>query len=192
MHWIAQFRRDYRHKNGKIGLTEEEMAKLVSTKNTGCSKKLIEILEAGGITHPDIADRIAHVTGATPEQRDSIVHKKHRGKKFRGRKKKQDPQPFSINPARALPENTRGVVRIAPDGSEIERHASINKAAQKLGISTAAIHRRCHGEMWINSNEFESFGYTFRFASEWDSMTPHEKESTIAAARGRMKKEEPC
>lgn len=191
MHWIALFRQNYRRKDGRIGITTEEMAALVRTRNTGCSKALIEILESGGITHPEIADRIAHVTGATPEQRDSIVHKIHRGKRRVGKKKNQDPAAFSIKPMK-LPENTQAVVQIGKDGREIARFASINQAARALKASTASISRRCNGEMWINSNEFKQFDSTFRFASEWDAMTDEQHMRHMMIAGMNNRKEHTC
>lgn len=185
MHWLEEFRRNYRKKNGCLGITEEELAHLIATRNTGCSKKLIEILEAGGITHPAIADRIAAFTGATQEQRDSLVHKKHRGKKFSGKKKKQNPQAFTIKPM-IMPANARTVVQISESGMELQRFESINMAAREVKCSSAAVHRRCHGDTWINFDEFASFGCTFRFADEWDAMDAEERIKCIRAAGARV------
>lgn len=192
MHWITQFRMNYRRKDGKIGITEEELAKMICTPFTGCNRKLIEILEAGGITHPDIADRIAHVTGATPEQRDSIVHKKHRGK--RRKKKKREklcPGNMTDMPGWAEKFGAMGVVQIGKDGREMCRHLSITRAAKTLGCTTLSIGRRCRRELWDKSDEFDHFGFTFRYAAEWDDMSPEEKERDIRGA-GISGEEETC
>lgn len=83
MHWLEKWRMDYTGPRGRKGCTREELAAMVSKRMSdegiSCSPLLIAYLEDGEITHPGIADIIAEVTGATIEQRDSLVHKKHHG-----------------------------------------------------------------------------------------------------------------
>lgn len=67
MHWITAYRE-------KMQIDRQRFA-----RRTGCSERLIFMLEQGQVTHPIIADRIAEICGATAAQRDSIVHEKHWG-----------------------------------------------------------------------------------------------------------------
>lgn len=84
MHWIEKFRSEYRHKDGRIGLSQDELAKKVRTRKVGgryvgCSGNLIFILEHGGITAPGIAAAITTVCGGTAEQWNGIVHEDYHG-----------------------------------------------------------------------------------------------------------------
>lgn len=51
-------------------------------QKVGASETLLCILEAGGITHPNIAARIIHEIGGTVNEYNQIVHKTHRAKKL--------------------------------------------------------------------------------------------------------------
>lgn len=48
-----------------------------------CSTLLVEILEEGGVTHPNIAIRIGKALGLRGEALMSLVPKKYRGKKLK-------------------------------------------------------------------------------------------------------------
>ena len=101
MHWIEKFRSEYRHKDGRIGLSRDELAKKVRTRKVGgryvgCSGNLIFILEHGGITAPGIAAAITTVCGGTAEQWDGIVHEDYHRKWKPGGKTEFAPR-FEIN-----------------------------------------------------------------------------------------------
>ena len=79
MHWLEKFRTEYVKKDGTQGIDRSVFASQVRRRGVGCSAELIFIIENGGITHPNIANKIALVAGATAEQRDSMVHEERRG-----------------------------------------------------------------------------------------------------------------
>lgn len=60
-----------------------------AAQRTGASTRLIRMVEAGEITHPAIADRIARVYGMDIEQRNMIVHETHALHKLRAPTKKK-------------------------------------------------------------------------------------------------------
>lgn len=168
-HWLAQWRAQYIRPDGSRGISRAELARMVRTCDTGCSEKLIEILELGGITHPEIADRIARVTGASARQRDSLVHKRHRkARRQRSAQTEGDkPGQHPFTPGEAA-INARKVVQIAPDGSVIARFESQTEAALATGLSTAAVSCRCRRVALKCHGEFDKFGFSFRFAKEME------------------------
>lgn len=188
MHWLKQWRREYQHKNGRIGLTRREFAAMVRKRGTeahpeqeiGCSEVLIAILEElppdkGGVTHPAIADRIADITGATPQQRDMLVNPIHRGSY-----KPKPPKPEK--PAKKEPMrpgepavNARAVVQISLSGAEIARFPSAYAAALAVGCDHSVVYRRVARATSSKTNEFAIYGCTWRYAEEWDAMTLEER-----------------
>ena len=166
-HWLAQWRAEYIRPDGGKGISRAELARLVRTHDTGCSEKLIEILELGGITHPEIADRIARVTGASARQRDSIVHKRHRKARRQRSAQTEDDKPgqHPFTPGEAS-VNAREVVQTAPDGSVIARFESQTEAALATGLSTAAVSCRCRRVALKCHGEFDKYGFSFRFARD--------------------------
>lgn len=179
MHWLTKWRREYRHKDGRTGISKEELAKLVRNRDTGCSAVLIGIVENGGITHPEIARRIAKVTGATAEQYNSMVHEMHHGgyvpnapRKITDFKLEKKPQPLTPG---VIPENAREVVCIDIAGNVVSRHPSQMEAAGKHGCSVSAVVNRCHHRISKHTSEFKLLDrITFRFADEWDGLTREE------------------
>lgn len=143
----------------------------------GCSEYLLWRLANGNreVTHPNIADRIADVTGATSRQRDSIVAAKHRGTYKRNsidEWKKPDSKPL-----KAIP-----VVAIDVAGCEVSRFPSVVETARRFSISTHAVTNRC-SRAQIPKGEFNLVGFTFRLASEWDAMTPEQRKEDMINAR---------
>lgn len=137
-----------------------------------CSPELIGILRSGGKTLPVFADRVAYHTGATAEQRDSIVLERHRGTWTPGQK------PGSIpvkKEPKAKPENVKAVVALDKLGKEIARFSSVRDAAERLETSTSVVSSRCLRQIKKVRNEFNALGMTFRHAREWDRMTPEER-----------------
>lgn len=126
---------------------------------------------------PVFADRIADFTGMTLEQHDEMVLKKYRGTwepgKKRRRVKKTEAQ-------RAGPEQAgRAVVAIDNGGIEQERYASANEAAKAPGRSLTGVCNRCNRKLSERTDEFQLYGVSFRWADEWDRLTPEEKKENI-------------
>lgn len=169
-HWLAQWRAQFVRPDGGMGVSRAELAQMVRTYDTGCSERLIEILELGGVTHPAIADRIARVTGANMRQRDSLVHKRHRkARRQRDAQTEGDGsrrKPFTQGEAAV---NAHEVVQIAPDGSVIARFESQTAAALATGLSVAAVSCRCRHVALKRAGEFDRFGYSFRFAKDMEA-----------------------
>lgn len=189
MHWLKKYRMDHI-------MSRKQLAARIRTRGKpnrpetaiGCSETLIEILEGGGITHPEIANRIAEVTGATAEQRDSIVHKMHRGtwqpkakpKKITSFQEGRRPQPMTPG---VVPENAEMVVRIARGGYETGRYVSQSAAAQATGCSITTVRNRCARKLRPGTEEFGIYGCTFRYAQEWDAMDAEARMADLGFRR---------
>lgn len=155
--WIEEYRR-------RTGNSRAELARQVRRRGVGCSPELIEILELGGKTIPQIADRIALVCGATDEQYDEIVLDKHKGKRA-GRRRR----PTELNPKpKLIPASAIAVVAMDEMGREIERYDSIGLAALRADVAPENVRKRCNHE--ILGNEYGLAGRTWRFAREYDGM----------------------
>lgn len=141
----------------------------------GCSEGLIWILmnEAGGVTHHAIADRIADYLGATAEQRDSIVHKTHKGTYKPNTTGK--PQRFSNS---YCAQSAKSVVAINRFGKVIKRYDSIKAAADSARLHGASVTYRCN-RLCTAEDEFKDLGMTFRFEEDWNNMTYEEKMNDI-------------
>lgn len=181
MHWLERYRMRYRRADGRKGISRKELAQMVRKRGRsgkpesaiGCSALLIEILEMGGVTHPEIANRIAEVTGATPRQRDMLVNKIHRGKWPDGAKT----APKKCVGAHGG-NNAREVVRIDRNGLETGRFASGRAAGDAMGIKGCSVNSRCHRRC-TKVSEFKTYGCTWRFADEWDAMSPEERFADV-------------
>lgn len=185
MHWLKAWREAH-------GIEREDFARLVEV-----SEPLIAILEnQNGITHPLIADAIADCTGATSAQRDSLVHKKHHGT-------------YKPNPRRSAeklqkrlskkfkPANARTVVALNTGGGiEAIFESARDAAAAYRPCSPTAVLNRCARRVGDNTDEFRTYGVTFRFLDEWYSMTQEQRaEDMIYAAqfeRYRKEKSKKC
>lgn len=144
-----------------------------------CSEHLLWMLVNGHntVTHPNIADRIADECRATPEQRDSLVAAKHHGTYV-----PKPPKPTAAEEIREeisiQKNNNRPVVAVDVLGDELARYESADEAANYLYCSNRSIWRRCQRR--CVKNEFEPFGITFRYADEFDAMTPEQRRSDVA------------
>lgn len=173
--WIVKFRQKYE-------LSQEQLGKMA-----GCSAELIDLLENmnGCITHPNIANRLADVCGATGKQRDRIVHKKHRGRyeptpgrRYTGaakQAKKKDEKPMSRREMYA-------VVKIDPQGEIIERYTDAEEAAARNGHSATYIRARCNHKLSAGSDEFKPYEESYRYAREWDAYSPQERRARVQRA----------
>lgn len=190
MHWLKKFRRDYVKKDGTQGIDREVFASMVRRRGVGCSAVLIGIVEGGGITHPNIANKIAIVAQATPEQRDSMVHPDRRGgwnpPKPKRRSEYEKPlPPMALN---VIPDNARRVVMIDIAGKEIARFESMSDAAEAVGCSVPTVRNRCCRAVSGGTGEFRFYDCTWRFAQEWDSMSESARIADIENARRSLKK----
>ena len=132
--WIEDYRKEH-------GLELDDFARRVNL--AGCKLEpplegvvtdmLIHILEISKTprTHPRIANAIAMACGATPEQRDSIVDERHRGK---WHPKPDDYNLDNVRVRRVQSEYKfglpRAVVEIDRRGMIIARYESIKTAAE--------------------------------------------------------------
>lgn len=144
-----------------------------------CSEHLLWMLANGHnvVTHPNIADRIADECRATSEQRDTLVAAKHHGT--------YKPSPPSPTKAEEIREeisiqknNCRPVVAVDVLGREVSRYISAEGAAHYLYCSSRSVWRRCQRR--CIKDEFEPFGITFRYADEYDAMTPEQRRADVA------------
>lgn len=133
-------------------------------------------------TIPKLADLIAECCGATAAQRDELVLKKYRGTW----KPPKDNRPRLPEKREEKPRyiwgNGRAVVVIDQLGNEIRRHPSAVMAAGWVGISSDSVNRRCNRE--TNCWEFGICKVSFRWADEYDAMSPEERARDAARTKG--------
>lgn len=230
MHWIEQFRKEYRHKDGRTGLSRDGLAKMVRERkvggrNVGCSENLIFILEHGGITAPGIAAAITTVCGGTAEQWDGIVHEDYRGQwkpgwktRFEPRVKieaedamavsivsrgevkrgkapknigaeKKEAKPPKPQQPRLLEHQQRTVVEIDTAFQEVKRYANPEEVANAMETRLRSITIRCDRQVAHDMDEMQRFGCTWRYADEWDAMTPEQRIEDMTGARKRHARE---
>ena len=74
----------------------------------------------------------------------------------------------------------KAVVVLDKTGRELARYASINEASRGEVINDDCIRNRCYRRVW---QEFTSTNdSTYRFADEWDEMTPEQRQKDLSAA----------
>ena len=172
MHWLEKWRLEH-------GVTRAGLAEMAD-----CSHGIIGLLEDqhNAVTHWKIANRIASATGATEDQRDSIVPRAYRGTlgpvpEYTRRNAKRPKKPLTGNGLKKTAYNAVEVVCIDPQGNELGRYASMMAAEAKIGCSAMYIRDRCKRK--LQKGEEFLYGYTFRFAHEWDLMTPEERMAAL-------------
>ena len=196
--WITDFREKY-------GLTLEQLGAAI--RRVGAKKHpparvsdiLLENLETkrGYKTVPGLADLIAETCGATPAQRDELVLKQYRGTwKGTGKPKLAERRPAPMAP---LPPqggkkpavkkkyhdgHNRQVLAIDRNGNVVHRYASLQNAWGLTGINPSTIRKRCYGD--IKGDEFRIYGFTFRYADEWDSLTEDQRRAEVARAAASL------
>ena len=193
--WITEYRE-------KLGMNTEAFAHALSVMGAQCrkpvrvSEPLLLILENrnGAVTHPRIANLIARACGATPDQRDMIVHPKHRGR-WHGvdapkmeaqiekmQEKKKHPwseKPTVVQMPSSAKRHLRGVVMINRYAEIEKRFESAVNAAARMGLSETAVKNRCNRTVIC---EFEHRSATFRWADEWSAMSRTEQLDDIERA----------
>lgn len=183
MHWLEKWRKDH------------QMSREIFAQQVNVSEELIWILEnmEKGVTHPKIADAIADYTGATPQQRDSIVHKKHHGTyKPNPRAKSWEKQQKKIAVRKKPPESEnkqkRPVVALNEAGVIVGKYPSVNAAVEaNFPCSQESVRNRCTRRLKPSTNEFMPYGVTFRYADEWDMMPELLREDDMKRAEGTKK-----
>ena len=195
MHWLEKFRNGYRRPDGTRGVSREEMAAMVRSCGTNCCEELIYLIENGYITHPNIANTIAEIAGATKKQRDSMVHKDRRGgwEPPKKRRRAENALRSKANDAQGACSG-RPVVMLDMYGKEFARFESIEEAAQIIGSRLDGIKNRCDRSISYKVSEFIHSGFTYRFADEWDAMSALAREADMENARKQIKrrKEKGC
>lgn len=165
------------------------------------SRLLIEKLEhrvGNGFTHPHFADAIAAVCGATAKQRDMIVAERHRGtwrmtEAAQKRAERAKEIAVKAHPWRALPavrqvdgkpavqHYVRAVVKINRDGDVLKRYFSVMDAAVFNYCSDESVRARCQMKV---KQEWSRGNVSYRYADQWDSMTPEEKKRSVGGEYG--------
>lgn len=191
--WIEDFRK-------KHGLTRAELAQLA-----GVSPALIGILEDQNraITHPQLANQIAEICGATAAQRDGIVHPKHRGTWKPSRKpadigrllRLRKPRPKPEKPKVEVPDlpkrpavqygsNRRAVVALDREGRVLARYESIMAAGMGEGRNLSCVAMRCARKV---AREWNRNDRTYRYADEWDAMNAAQRTADMAGRYSRAR-----
>lgn len=207
--WIEEFRMRY-------NLDRYEFARRVRVlgarkrpdRPIGCTEALVYMLERSSrpVTHPTIANLLAEACGATAEQRDEIVPKKYRGgwkgdgvpRCLKGCEWTLGKAKEKIEPAiqiswRHGAAGRREVAKIDRNGFVLERYPSLTYACAACGNSMNSIGERARKRV---RDEFLPDGYSFRYAEEWDRMTPEERRKDMdwvakyAGRPDRIKKRE--
>lgn len=190
MTWIQEYRES-------IGMNRVQFARAITEQLGGSGDRrvtvpatLIRMLEEWPrcVTHPKIANVIARACGATPEQRDMIVHKRHRGK-WHGVSGPQvvydlpkSRRPRPIIKAEPVPgdkyaHNLKSVVIIDRMGNEVKRCASGKEAAEFMGLSSTTVYSRCAHATPLEFTLHHP--YTCRYAQEWDRLTATAKAASV-------------
>lgn len=164
--------------------TAECVPRLRLSEGTGVSEHLLWILQnqVGGVTHPKIADIIADYIGASSEERDEIVHKKHYGTYTPMQSTPVVKQSGVLKPNAS---NAFTVVAIDCIGNEFARFGSAKDAGDRYGVTSKTVVARCN-RVAITKSEFEPLGVSFRFLEEWEGMSESERRADINSVRERM------
>ena len=191
--WIEDFRNEH-------NLTRAQLALMA-----GVTPQLIGILEDmnKAVTHPELADRIADMCGATAEQRDSIVHAKHRGtwkpsgkpKDIETRMRMSRPEPEKPKvevldlprPAVKYGQNRRAVVALDRQGKILARYESIVAAGKEEKRNLCSVAMRCARQV---AREWLMNGRTYRYADEWNAMNAAQRRADMEGrySKPRIKK----
>ena len=146
------------------------------------STELVHMLEVDKhcITHPQLADAIATVCGATAKQRDRIVHEKHRGQwtlnpddmpiVMAAIQAAMNDKPVKDAPKPRVIPGAKAVVKIDFYGNVLATYVSLTEAAKQNRMSEKTITKLCRRNKPGNVNPF-----TFRYADDWYKMSNAEK-----------------
>ena len=145
------------------------------------SEALIYILENqnNAVTHPVIATRIAELCGANEAQHGMFVHRKHRGRIPPPRPGRELMITSKVRrKGRVRQANgCREVVKLNRKGRVLARYKSLDEAAAREPVSAGGITWRCQRR---TMDEWKD-GTTWRYADEWDAMSPAERAQDLRA-----------
>ena len=190
--WLTDYRRENNLELYELG---EKVRRAGRRKNPALyvSDLLLHRLEVDPNfrTVPRIANLIAEVCWATPEQRDALVLDKYRGTWKRPARRPEEREP--VKPVSMVV--ARQTLVIDREGNEIARFPSTSAAAMRCGISQDTVCRRCNRR--IDGDEFQFMGYTFRYSDEWEGMSPDERkrdlrDTPLPRGQGRGPKQSAC
>lgn len=196
--WLTDYRAQY-------GLTLEQLGSMIrragrrEEPELWVSDLLLYRLETDPKfrTVPKLADLIAETCGATAQQRDALVLEKYRGTWKPPKRRKpvdrvpyEKPKPVAPPPKKPrcaaepkpVPRTAHEVVRLNREGQELGRYASVSRAALNSLATSDQIISRCARR--YKTDEFKAFGYSFRYAEEWDRMTEAEREADLGKTDG--------
>lgn len=201
--WLREYR-----ESAKLEL--DEFARVVNTYrrlakmpvNGIVSNTLVHILEVDDrtVTHPNLANAIAAVCGATPEQRDSIVAEEYRGTWTPGANDKQlvnkaiwkvtgkipSDMDVSMMVKQTANKQTnymanhsciqfRTIAKVDMYGHIIETYDTVKKASIANNIGEKFIRNRCKRNVKDTPPSGIKPMFTFRYLDEWDKMTREQR-----------------
>ena len=210
--WIQEYREREKLELWQFQQRVNEYGKRLKEPFYGTiSAQLIHMLEVdkNAVTHPRIANAIATLCEATPNQRDLIVAEPHKGNwngptqnesriaeivnakifvkgidyhktvTVSGTPEKQKPY---------IPNTTKPVVKIDVLGNVVKRYDGAKQASLHEPVEKGAIKRRC--QRYVKKEFVRYFNgqgscpkkYTFRYADEWDKMTEDERAADMKRA----------
>lgn len=170
--------------------TVECKPRSVLSDQTCVSEHLLRILQNqhGGVTHPKIADRIADFIGATPEERDSIVHKKHRGTYTPNPKNpalKRNKVRRIETPEVYRPNTPTSVIAVInSNGRILATHNSLNDVAIQYGCNVSLVRNRCEKSI-VYYDEFSELGVSFRYYEQWKDLSDTDRKKDVDFIRQR-------
>lgn len=108
-----------------------------------------------------------------------------RGKPPKKEKPKPEPKPKPAPKPKPEPYRQGSVVQINTAFEEAGRFASPADAAAAMDVSIRIVGERCSRKISENSDEMNRLGCTWRYADEWDAMTPEQRVEDMRKARRR-------
>ena len=185
--WLTQYRE-------RQGLTLHELGRIIRQAGARhdppkwVSDTLLERLEGerGFRTVPGLANLIAEVCGATAKQRDRLTLKKYRGQWTPTDRPVNLYRPTPAPASKNAPRETLAIDRV---GNIVARFKSTGEAAMRCGIAQTSVCDRCNRRYTVK--EFRLTGFTFRYADQWEAMTPEERIADLKGNQPEPAKPEP-
>lgn len=205
MTWVEEYRQS-------IGMSRREFATAITAKLGGRGDRrvlvtpaILTIIETwpNARTHPRIMNAIARACGATKEMRDEFLHPCRRGFPYTHTaaavtERAASPwRSYTGATTQAAMESAkryasaRPVVVIDRMGQVVFRAVSANAAEGFTGMSAKTVLTHCNHA--VKFQFFQNAKYIFRYAEEWDAMSPsaRAREVSEALASSTMKAYDP-
>lgn len=198
MNWIEEYRT-------KMGMSRAAFATAITRQLGGRGEgrltvpaTLIRILEEhpNPRTSPKLMNLIARACGATKAQRDMFLHPSRRGYPYThspAAVKGKGEEPWRSLPgattdaaresARRYAYGRKPVVVIDREGNVVHRAASALDAAVWAECGKSAVAERCMRR--VEKEFYGGMRYTFRYAAEWDNLSPTAKALEVREALRR-------